>query len=71
MRITSCIFKRPLTRITAQPGNKVRCRHGKDNLKRHLKTARLQDNLKTSRQLEDCRASRCTAVKDSFNLTRL
>jgi hypothetical protein len=27
--------------------------------------------LKTSRQLEDCRASRCTAVKDSFNLTRL
>ncbi|XP_066122556.1 methyl-CpG-binding domain protein 3-like 2B [Saccopteryx bilineata] len=26
MRLTSCIFKRPVTRITSHPGNEVRCR---------------------------------------------
>nr|XP_020031250.1 putative methyl-CpG-binding domain protein 3-like 3 [Castor canadensis] len=34
VRMTSCIFKRPVTRITAHPGNEVRHRHGEENLEK-------------------------------------
>jgi hypothetical protein len=49
-----------MTRITVHPGNEVRCRHAEENLEKPQKL-----------WSGDCRASRCTAVKDSFYLTPL
>jgi hypothetical protein len=34
VRMTSCIFKRPMTRITVRPGNEVWHRHVEENLEK-------------------------------------